>query len=56
MGTERSLERNFAEQAIQQTYGLSDVLAKLAKEGKVPHPQNKKFANDIDHCWPVLTT
>lgn len=47
-GTQRSLERNFAEQALQQTYGLSDVFDRLAREGKVPHPQQNKFAKDID--------
>jgi len=33
---------------LKQTYGLSDALARLAREGKVPHPQHKKFARDID--------
>ncbi|OBH60567.1 hypothetical protein A5687_19145 [Mycobacterium mantenii] len=47
-GTERQLERNFYDQAIQQTYGLSDVMAELANTGLVPGPQRNKFAKHID--------
>lgn len=47
-GTDHDFERNFAEQALQQTYGLADVFARLAREGKVPHPRREKFVKDID--------
>ena len=38
---------------LKQTYGLSDALARLAREGKVPHPQHKKFARDIRKKLPI---
>lgn len=47
-GTDHDFERNFAEQALQQTYGLADVFGRLARDGKVPTPQREKFAKDID--------
>jgi hypothetical protein len=47
-GTERQLERNFYDQAVQQTYGLSDIMAELANAGLVPGPQRNKFSKHID--------
>jgi hypothetical protein len=48
-GTERPLDRgNFYDQAIQQTYGLSDTLAGLEAKGLVPGPQAAKFFRHID--------
>src|SRR4029450_13850147 len=34
-GTERLLDRNYNNQALQQTYGLADVMSILAKRGLV---------------------
>ena len=47
-GTVRELDRNFYDQAVQQTYGLSDTLADLAAKGLVPGPQRDKFFHHID--------
>jgi hypothetical protein len=48
-GTDRLLDdRNFYDQAIQQTYGLSDTLAKYADRGVVPGSQHDKFYKHID--------
>ena len=47
-GTERQLERNFYDQAVQQTYGLSDIMAELASKGLVPGPRHNKFSKHID--------
>jgi hypothetical protein len=47
-GGVRDLDRNFYDQAIQQTYGLSDTLAELAAKGLVPGPQRNRFYRHID--------
>lgn len=47
-GTERMLDRNYYEQARQETYALSDLLEKLARKRLVPGPQHSGFAKHID--------
>lgn len=47
-GTDRTRERNFYDQALQQTYGLADILSALHRDGAVPGPRSDKFPKDID--------
>ena len=47
-GTDRTRERNFYDQALQQTYGLADILSALHHDGVVPGPRSDKFPKDID--------
>lgn len=47
-GTDRTRERNFYDQALQQTYGLADILGGLHRDGTVPGPRSDKFPKDID--------
>ncbi len=47
-GSNRPMDRNFYDQAIQQTYGLSDTMADLAAKGVVPGPLRDKFFMHID--------
>ena len=47
-GTDRTRERNFYDQALQQTYGLADILGGLHRDGAVPGPRSDKFPKDID--------
>lgn len=48
-GTRRPIgHRNFYHQAKEQTLGLSDEMAKLAKAHRVPGPQKKDFYRQID--------
>ena len=47
-GTDRLLDRNFYDQALQQAYGLSDTMDGLASKGLVPGPQRGKFFKHID--------
>jgi hypothetical protein len=47
-GTERLLDRNYNNQALQQTYGLADAMSILAKRGLAPGPQDGRFAKNID--------
>jgi hypothetical protein len=47
-GTERLMDRNFYTQAREQTYGISDAMAALAKKGRVPNPKHDRFFKHID--------
>lgn len=47
-GTERMRDRNCYEQALQETYGLADVLTRLWRKGEVPAPARREFKKDID--------
>ncbi|MHC6214752.1 NERD domain-containing protein [Rhodococcus ruber] len=47
-GTQRLMDRNFYTQAREQTFGLSDAMAVLAKKGHVPGPQHNRFFKHID--------
>lgn len=48
-GTCRAIgDRNFYSQAKEQTYGLSDCMAALAKTQRVPGPLQKAFFRQID--------
>jgi hypothetical protein len=47
-GTDRTRERNFYDQAMQQTYGLADILSALHRDGAVPGPRSDKFPKDIE--------
>lgn len=47
-GTERTRDRNCYEQALQETYGLADVLTRLWRKGEVPGPARREFKKDID--------
>ncbi|WP_216854635.1 NERD domain-containing protein [Rhodococcus opacus] len=47
-GTERKMDRNFYNQVRDQTYGISDAMAELAKKGRVPNPRHDRFFKHID--------
>ena len=47
-GAERKMDRNFYTQARDQTYGISDAMAALAKKGNVPGPTHNRFFKHID--------
>ncbi len=47
-GNRRPLDRNFYTQARDQTFGLSDVMRRLAQADKVPRPTNRQFFEHID--------
>ncbi|MGB8403860.1 MAG: hypothetical protein WCE30_07320 [Mycobacterium sp.] len=48
-GTERMVaDHNYYEQAIQETYGITDAFAYLSGKGLVPGPTAKGFARHID--------
>ncbi|CDO91639.1 hypothetical protein AWC29_11430 [Mycobacterium triplex] len=48
-GAERMVaDHGYYEQALQETYGVADVLADLNRKGVVPGPTGKGFARHID--------
>lgn len=57
-GTERLVaDHGYYEQALQETYGIADILADLNRKGLVPGPTGKGFARHIDTvvcCDPYI--